>query len=172
VRVVNASQCLRLARRSDGEEQRAERLARGDAPDHVAGAAVAHHGRGAAARGGARCLELRDHPAAAERALGSARGAHDRGPDVLDHVVERRRRLAGARRLAVQPVDVGDDHEQLGADQVHDRRGEIVVVAEADLLGGDRVVLVHDRHHAEPQQRVQRVARVEEALALLESRRA
>ena len=38
---------------------------------------------------------------------------------------------------------------------VGDQRGQPVVVAEPDLLGGDRVVLVHDRQHAERQQPLQ-----------------
>ena len=67
----------------------------------------------------------------------------------LDHVEQRRLRLRPAAAARVQAVDVGGDHEQLGADQVHDRRREVVVVAEADLLGRDGVVLVHDRHDAE-----------------------
>ena len=37
-----------------------------------------------------------------------------------------------------------------------DKCGEAVVVAEANLVGGHRVVLVHDRNHAEGQQAVQR----------------
>ena len=35
------------------------------------------------------------------------------------------------------------------ADEVGDEGGEAVVVAEADLVVGDGVVLVDDRHHAE-----------------------
>ena len=36
--------------------------------------------------------------------------------------------------------------------QVGDQRREPVVVAEPDLVGGDRVVLVDDRQHAELEQ--------------------
>ena len=71
----------------------------------------------------------------------------------LDHVGSGGRRLAAPGRPAKRPVDVGQDDEQIGADQVDDHRGEVVVVAEADLLGRDRVVLVHDRHDAEVEQR-------------------
>ena len=42
-----------------------------------------------------------------------------------------------------------------------DQRGEAVVVAEADLVVGDGVVLVDDRHHAEVEQAPQRLARVQ-----------
>ena len=40
---------------------------------------------------------------------------------------------------------VGEQHQQVGADQVGDERGQAVVVAEADLVVGDGVVLVDDR---------------------------
>ena len=46
-------------------------------------------------------------------------------------------------------------------EQVGHERGEEVVVAVADLVVGDRVVLVHDRQHAEVEQPLQRLARVE-----------
>ena len=44
------------------------------------------------------------------------------------------------------PGRVGEQHEQVGVDEVGDERGEAVVVAEADLVVGDGVVLVDDRH--------------------------
>ena len=53
---------------------------------------------------------------------------------------------AGPTRLAgVEAVDVGQQHQRVGTDQVRDECGEPVVVAEADLVRGDRVVLVDDR---------------------------
>jgi len=45
-------------------------------------------------------------------------------------------------------------------DEGGDERGEPVVVAEADLVGGDRVVLVDDRDRAEVEQPAQRPIRV------------
>ena len=62
--------------------------------------------------------------------------------------------------------DVGEDDERVGADEVRRQRGEAVVVAELDLLGGDGVVLVDDRHDAELEQRAQREARRQEAPAI------
>jgi hypothetical protein len=47
--------------------------------------------------------------------------------------------------LVVQAVDVGKEQQGVGADQRGHQRGERVVVADADLLGGDGVVLVDDR---------------------------
>ena len=46
-------------------------------------------------------------------------------------------------------------------DEVRHERGEPVVVAVADLVVGDGVVLVDDRAHAEVEQALQRLARVE-----------
>jgi hypothetical protein len=62
-------------------------------------------------------------------------------------------------------VHIRQDHEQIGVDEVRDERRQPVVIAEADLLDGDRVVLVDDRNHAEREQAVQRRARVEVPLA-------
>ena len=59
-------------------------------------------------------------------------------------------------RPVVEAVDVGEQHEQVGVHEVRDERGEPVVVAEADLVGGHRVVLVDDRDDAELEQPVER----------------
>ena len=58
----------------------------------------------------------------------------------------------GARVAVVDAVDVGEQDQRVGPGDVRDQRGQPVVVAEPDLLGGDRVVLVHDRQRAERQQ--------------------
>ena len=60
-----------------------------------------------------------------------------------------------------KPGDVGEQHEELGADQVRHEGGQAVVVAEADLLVGHRVVLVDDRDHAKVDQMAQGPARVQ-----------
>ena len=44
-----------------------------------------------------------------------------------------------------QPGGVGEQQQQVGVDQVRHQRGEAVVVAVADLVVGDGVVLVDDR---------------------------
>ena len=64
------------------------------------------------------------------------------------------------RRAVVERVDVGQQHQPVGPHDVGDERGEAVVVAEADLVGGHRVVLVDDRHDAELEQPLERAARV------------
>ncbi len=53
-------------------------------------------------------------------------------------------------------LGVGEQHQQLGLDQWRHERGDAIVVAEADLVVGDRVVLVHHRHHAELEEAGQR----------------
>ena len=53
-------------------------------------------------------------------------------------------------------------------DEVAHERGELIVVAELDLLGRDRVVLVDDRHDAVIEQRAQRQPRRQEAPAIAE----
>ena len=70
-----------------------------------------------------------------------------------------------------QPGGVGEQHEQVGGHQMGDQRGQPVVVAEADLVVGGGVVLVHDGHHAELEQAGQRLAGVEVLLAVDEVER-
>ena len=65
-------------------------------------------------------------------------------------------------RARVDAVDLRQQDEQPARASEHgDLRGERVVVAERDLVGGGRVVLVHDRDGAEREQRVERVAGVD-----------
>ena len=48
-----------------------------------------------------------------------------------------------------QAGSVGEQHEQIGPDEVRHEGGDAVVVADADLVVGDGIVLVDDRHHAQ-----------------------
>ena len=66
-----------------------------------------------------------------------------------ERTVGHQARARPARRAVVQAVDVGEQDQQVGVHEVGDERREAVVVTEADLRGGDRVVLVDDRQHAE-----------------------
>ncbi len=70
-----------------------------------------------------------------------------------------------ARVGGVEAVDVGEQDQRLGQRHDGDAGGEAVIVAEADLAGGHRVVLVDDRHDAEPEQGLDRGAGVEVAAA-------
>ena len=60
-----------------------------------------------------------------------------------------------------QPRRVGEQHEHVGGDEVGDEGGDAVVVAEAELVGGDGVVLVDDRHAAQLEQAGEGLAGVE-----------
>ena len=75
----------------------------------------------------------------------------------------RRRRV---RIIVVEALAVGEQDGDFGLHQIGDQRGQRVVVAEADFVVDHRVVLVDDRNDAERQQRAQRVARVQVALAV------
>ena len=63
----------------------------------------------------------------------------------LDDLLDERGRRVEAGIGGEQPRRVGEQHQQVGADEVGDEGGDAVVVAEADLVVGDGVVLVDDR---------------------------
>ena len=74
---------------------------------------------------------------------------------------------AGPARVGgVEAVVSVSSTSRLGADEDRHLRGEEVVVAEGDLVGGGRVVLVDHRHDAPVEQLAQRLARVEVAGAV------
>ena len=118
----------------------------------------------------ARRGELRRHAAAPALGAGAARRGFKRGVDG-DDVFDQRGLGVEARVGGEHAVGVGEQHEQVGVDEVGDQRGEPVVVAEADLVVGDGVVLVDDRNHAELEQAGQRLARVQVLLAVHEVER-
>ena len=64
-------------------------------------------------------------------------------------------RVAFPRIRVVEAVDIGQQHQGVGADQMRHQRREPVVVAEPDLVGGHRVVLVDDRDRVQRPQPVQ-----------------
>ncbi len=66
-----------------------------------------------------------------------------------------------ARIGGEKPILVGEQHQQVGVDQVGGQRRQVVVIAHANFLGGDGVVFINDRNHVLHQERYQRVARVE-----------
>ena len=64
-----------------------------------------------------------------------------------------------------QPVDIRQEHEQIGAHEAGHEPRQQIVVANTNLIHRDRVVLVDDRHHTTGQEPVQRVPRVEVTVA-------
>ena len=113
-----------------------------------------------------RRLDLGVHAAARQFGFGRARhrldfggdGFHDRNQFCVG---------IGAGRRVVEAVDVGQQDQQIGARHGGDARGEAIIVAIADFVGGDRVVLVDDGHRAPFQQFGDGRAGVEIAAALL-----
>ena len=71
-----------------------------------------------------------------------------------------RREPGRAGVAGVETVHIGEQDQQVGVHQRGHEGGDAVVVAEPDLLGGHRVVLVHDRDRAEVEQAAQRAVRV------------
>ncbi len=107
-------------------------------------------------RTSARHRGARRHQLGLHAALGQARhgvAAHrlDLGGDRLDHRQMAGRRIGlGVRRI--EPVDIRQQQQLVRAAGHGDLRGQAIVVAKADLVGGDGVVLVHDGHDAQAQQ--------------------
>ncbi len=89
--------------------------------------------------------------------LRAARFAASARADLLQ---QRRTRIATGIR-AVQACLVGQDDQHVGLHQIGGQRCQRVVVAELDLVGDHRVVLVDHRHHAEPEQREQGRSRIQ-----------
>ena len=96
----------------------------------------------------------------------AARHRLDLRRHALDNGKEPRVGVVG-RRGVVEAGDVGQQDQQVRARHGGDARGEPVVVAIADLAGGDRVVLVDDRNRAHRHEATQRRAGVEISTPLL-----
>jgi aspartate carbamoyltransferase catalytic subunit len=79
------------------------------------------------------------------------------GFDVHHHTLadtERRKRARGGLHEITDAVHI--QHQCVGADQMCHQRRQSVIVAEPDLIGGDGVVLVDDRHRVKRAKSVQR----------------
>ena len=79
----------------------------------------------------------------------------------LDDLLDQRCLRDEARVGVHQAGGVGQQDEQVGTEELGDERCDAVVVAEADLVVGQGVVLVDDRDHAELEQAFDRRPRVE-----------
>ena len=165
-RSVKAIQCFfAVRRRAAATKTRALVLAGEDAREHVLLAGVGDDDVRAGERRAARRLDLARHAAGADVALLRADERQRLGHDVADD--------GDARALRVeQAVDVREEHEDVRVDERRHHRGELVVVAELDLLDGDRVVLVEDGHGARVEQRGERGASVVRARRGRRGRRA
>jgi hypothetical protein len=110
--------------------------------------------------GHARGRQLRCHAPAADAGPAGARDLDEVGVEG-GHLLDQRGRGVEARVGGQQPFGVGQQHEVRGPDQVRHQRGQPIVVTEADLLVGDGVVLVDDRHDVKAPQRLEGPSRVE-----------
>src|SRR6266498_1390294 len=124
------------------------------AGDHALARAIRDERRDARACGKLRRSDLALHPASSERVAWAERD------------LTRRRAVLDQHPFPQDPCDRREEHEHPRPDQHGHLRGERVVVAEADLVGRRRVVLVDDRHGAEREERVQRAAGVDVRAAL------
>ena len=91
-----------------------------------------------------RRLNLRHHAARAQARHRAARQRPRLVVDVLDPL-DQAGVLVLARIGGEQPRLIGQQDQQVSFDQRGDQRREVVVVADADFVGGDGVVLVDDR---------------------------
>src|SRR6516164_2645124 len=110
--------------------------------------------------------ELCHHPARAVARRRFPGHRLDLGPD-LAH----RRDVPGVRVFtrvgSVEPVDVGQQHQQIGARHLRDAGCEPIIVAKADLGSRDRVVLVDNGYRAEGHKLGKGGARIQMPAALL-----
>ena len=137
-----------------GREARARRAAGERGREHVLARSVGDHRCDARARRELCGGDLALHAAAPERAAGPEHRRARRGSVLDQHALAQH---AGHRR---------QQNEQPRAHEHGDLRRERVVVAEADLVGRRRVVLVHDRHRTEREQGAESAAHVHVRAAL------
>ncbi len=100
------------------------------------------------------CLDLGGHASGTD--AGATGPAEDHPGEVgVSGDVAEQRGVPAARVTVIEPLDVGEQHEQVCVEQVRDQGGEPVVVADPDLVGGHGVVLVDHREDAELEQAVE-----------------
>ncbi len=148
-----------------GGELAADHLACGQSLQYFVLAPAGDDGVGATARGPLRGQDLGQHAAGA-----------DAGACAASHIFQLRIARRGlmdefgigmlARIGAVQAGLVGQDDQGVSFDQIGDQRAQGVIVADLDLVGGDRVVFVDDRDDLQLQQGAQGAAGVQVTLPI------
>ena len=141
-------------------EQRTHALAAGQTHERIGLLARANHALNARRHENAARADLGDHAARAHRCGRIARRGDDLGVDLMHDRDELGRGIL-VRIGGVEAIDVRERHAQIGRNQAAHKRRQRVVVAKLDLIDGDGIVLVDDRHHAELHQAKQGVARVQ-----------
>ena len=109
----------------------------------------------------ARRLDLGCHAATADVRAGLARHGQDLVGDAADfgNVLRLRVRSRVAR---IQPIDIRQQYQRVGHDQLGDARSKPVVITVSNLVRGNRIVLVDDRDDIVVEQLFERAARIEE----------
>lgn len=168
--VTGFSQHVAFARfelADEGAEAGTHRFAGDDIPDAFGVLAVGDDYLTTGATGELGGLQLGVHATGAQSIAGAAChlpdfGGNLRTGDVADDFGVGIAAWVGG----VEAVLIGEEHQQVGFDDIGDQGGEVVVIAQADFLGADGVVFVDDRHHAVLDEGFEGVARVEVAAAV------
>ena len=135
-------------------EPRPSRLPGEDRPEHLLAVPTGDHGRDAGRGRHLRGDDLAAHPAAPERGADADLGLE--GELALGDQL----RAGRSGRPRVDAFHLGQENEQPRPHEHGDLGRERVVVAERDLVGRRRVVLVHDGHRAEAEELGEGLARV------------
>ena len=141
-------------------EQRAHALAAGQTHECIGLLARANHALNAGRHQNAARANLGDHAARTHRGRRIARRGNNLGIDLM-HDRNKLGRGVLMRIGSIETIDVRERHAQIGRYQAAHERRQCVVVAKLDLVDGNGVVLVDDRHHAQLHQTQQGVARVQ-----------
>ena len=138
-------------------EQRAHALAAGEAHERIGLLARANHALNTRRHQDAARANLGDHAARAHRSRRIACRGDNLGIDLM-HDRDELGRGVLVRIGGIEAIDVRERHAQIGRNQAAHKRRQRVVVAKLDLVDGDGIVLVDDRHHAQLHQAQQGVA--------------
>lgn len=146
--------------RGTGLKHRAHGLAGQQALEHQGIAAIGqahpHAARGGDPGGG----ELGGHAAGAPLAATAGHAAEPFELFEVAHLGDRPGVGIGAWIARIEAVDIGEQHQLRRIDRHSHQGREGVVVAEAQLVGGEGVVLVDHRHHPPGQQLLEGAAGV------------
>ena len=123
--------------------------------NHVASVRRGDHRAHARPCSDLRCGELGGHTAAAPIRTRTTRERLEFGVDHL-HVLDERRLGVEPRIGGEQPRSIGEQHQRVGPHELRHERRDAVVVAKADLVVGDGIVLVHDGDHVEFEKSLER----------------
>ena len=148
-----------------GRKTRADPFTSDDPFNHIGERAWRNHHIDTTLGSQIRRLDFGHHPAGATNAPRSTgERVYLRGYCV--DRFDQRRRWITARVGSIQPVDIRQDQQHVGIDQICYQRRKVVIVADFDFVDGDCVVFVDDGKDPMGKARQQRIAGVEIATAI------